>query len=425
MQKGTAVKQESGTDSRSDQARAAMRVVVDVGCWRTLLELAVETGVQVLQALLEEDRTRVCGPRYRHNRARTATRAGATSSEVTLGGQRVVIRRPRVRAGGREVALPTLTALRAHDPLPARVLEQLVLGVATRQYARSLPPLGPGVRTRGTSKSAVSRHFVARTRAQLETWRTRALGDLELVGLMLDGVRFARECLIVALGIDAGGHKHVLGLWEGSTENATVCQALLTNLRERGLRTDRSVLVVLDGSKALHAAVTRTFGAAAWIQRCQVHKLRNVCDYLPTAQQAWVRTAFRRALGAETAVAARRQLETLARQLEPRYPPAAASVREGLDELVTVLDLPVGAALRRSLATTNPIESLIKRVRDVHRNVKRWHGRSMALRWATAGILEAATGFKRLQGARDMRALVNRLRARDVDLKLASVSCAA
>jgi transposase-like protein len=303
-------------------------------------------------------------------------------------------------------------------------VQQAILGVATRRYAAALEPIG-AVRTRGTSKSAVSRRFVAATTAQVARWHTRPLDALDLAVLFVDGVRFGRECLVLALGVDSTGHKHVLGLWQGSTENATVCQGLLGNLVDRGLRTDRSLLVVLDGSKALAKAVTQTFGAAAWRQRCQAHKLRNILDYVAKGQQPWVRQRLQQALRAESAAAARRHLTAVARQLDPRYPAAAASLREGMDELVTVLDLPVCPLLRRALATTNIIESAIGRVRHVHRNVKRWRGAAMVLRWAVAGLHEAARGFKRIKGATDMRALVNALRSRDRQLRLGTPPCAA
>ena len=390
-----------------------------------LMELAVATGLQVLQQMLEDDRAAICGARYRHDGRRVASRGGTTPSAVIFGGRKVVMARPRVRSGRREVALPTWQAMTHTDPLTTRVLQQVLMGVATRRYAASLEPVGPGVRTRGTSKSAVSRRFVAATAAQVEAWQTRPLADLDLAVLFLDGVRFGRECLVVAVAIDATGHKHVLGLWQGSTENATVCQALLSNLAERGLRTDRSLLIVMDGSKALAKAVTQTFGRAAWIQRCHVHKVRNVVDYVAKADQAWVRQRLQGALRADGAATARRQLLALARQLDARYPSAAASVREGLEELVTALDLPVRSLLRRALVNTNTIESLIGRLRHVHRNVTRWRGAAMVRRWAVAGLVEATRGFKRIKGAADMRALVNVLRTRDQELGLRNTSCAA
>ena len=209
-----------------------------------LLELAIRSGLRVFTAMLEEDRTAVCGPRYAHQPDRTANRAGTVPSEIVLGGRKVVIQRPRVRSTAGEVTLPTFQTMAATDPLDRRVVEQMLVGVATRQYARSLEPLGANVTSRGTSKSAVSRRFVTRTRAQLEAWQAAPLDHLDLVALLLDGVYVGEHCLIVALGIAADGTKHALGLGEGSTENATVCQGLLSNLQSRGLRTDRSLLVI-------------------------------------------------------------------------------------------------------------------------------------------------------------------------------------
>jgi putative transposase len=302
------------------------------------------------------------------------------------------------------------------DPLNRRVVEQMLVGVATRQYARSLECVGPAVITRGTSKSAVSRRFVVNTAAQLEAWRTTPLDGLDLVALLVDSVHVADHCIIVALGIDATGRKHALGLWEGSTENATVCQSLLANVQSRGLRTDRSLLVILDGSKALHRAVTQVFDRAALIQRCQVHKRRNVLDHLPERQRPWVRTILNRAYKNADVTTARRLLVDLARRLEDQHPSAAASVREGLDETLTVLTLGISDRLRHSLATTNAIESLMSRIRHVKRNVKRWRGGTMVVRWVAAGVREATQGFRRLQGKADMPKLIAALRARDQKL---------
>ena len=383
-----------------------------------LTELVVRSGMKVLEAMLEEDRVAVCGPRYAHQAERHAGRAGTTTSAVVLGGRKVPIRRPRVRAGKQEVPLPTFETMAHTDPLDRRVVEQMLLGVATRRYARSLEPLPSDVRSRGTSKSSVSRRFVARTTAQVRAWQTASLEALDLVAIFIDGVVFAEHCLVVALGIDATGQKHPLGLWDGSTENAAVCQGLLTHLQSRGLRTDRSVLVILDGSKALRSAVAHTFGRAAWVQRCQIHKTRNVLEYLPDRQRAWVHAILRRAYTSDDPAKAQRLLTDLARRLEDEFPSAAESVREGLDETLTVLRLPLSARLRRSLATTNPIESLMSRTRHVHRNVKRWRNGKMMIRWMTAAVFEAAKGFRRLKGGKDLPSLVAALRRRDEQLGL-------
>lgn len=422
------MRKQSGTRRSSRQARprgAQQRTVpllgITVDVAQELMELVVDSGLQVLQRMLEQDREAVCGLRYRHCKERSAYRAGTTPSEVVLGGRKVAIQRPRVRAGGHELRLPTFEMMAATDPLARRAVEQMLIGVATRRYARSLEPLGAGVLSRGTSKSAVSRRFVAKTAAQLETWRSTPLDTLDLVALLIDGVHFADHCVVVALGIDAHGEKHPLGLWSGSTENAGICQTLLANLQERGLHTDRSLLVILDGSKALRKAVQDVFGAAAWIQRCQVHKVRNVLAHLPKVQQARVSATMRRAYQSGDVRQARRILLALIRQLQTSYPSAAASVEEGLDETLTVMALPITDRLRRSLATTNAIENVIGHLRYVHHNVKRWrHGR-MVLRWAAAGFAEAAKGFRRIKGCSELPRLVATLRRRDQELSLTSV----
>ena len=385
-----------------------------------LLELALRSGLKVFTTMLEDDRTAICGPRYAHEPDRPASRAGTTRSEVVMGGRKVAIARPRVRTATGEIALPTFETMTATDPLDRRVVEQMLVGVATRQYARSLEPIGPEMTSRGTSKSAVSRRFVARTTAQLAAWQSASLDGLDLVALLIDGVHLADHCLIVALGIAVDGQKHALGLWDGSTENATVCQGLLANLHSRGLRTDRSLLVILDGSKALRKAVRATFGDAALVQRCQVHKMRNILEYLSDRDRPWAQAILRRAYQAADPKLAQRLLLDLARRLEDEYPSASESVREGLDETLTVLTLKLSPRLRRSLATTNAAESLLSRTRHVTRNVKRWRSGQMMLRWVAAGVLEAVKGFRRVKGYADMPMLVAALRARDRQLGLAA-----
>ena len=421
MQQSRTVHTVPASENASENPQSRYLPLVDllIDTRAELTELVVRSGLKVLDAMLEEDRTAVCGPRYAHQDDRAAGRAGTTASTVVLGGRKVEIRRPRVRAGQQEVPLPTFATMAQTDPLNRRIVEHMLLGVATRRYARSLEPLPVTIRTRGTSKSSVSRRFVTRTTAQVRAWQTASLEALDLVAIFLDGVLFAEHCLVVALGIDSTGQKHPLGLWDGSTENATVCQGLLSTLHSRGLRTDRSVLVILDGSKAIHSAVTHTFGQAACVQRCQVHKTRNVLEYLPDRQRPWVHAILRRAYTSADPAKAQRLLTDLARRLDDEFPSAAESVREGLDETLTVLRLPLSDRLRRSLATTNPIESLMSRTRHVHRNVKRWRNGKMMIRWMTAAVCEAAKGFRRLKGCKDLPALIGALRRRDEQLGLA------
>jgi transposase-like protein len=384
-----------------------------------LRAFVVSAGMSALAMLLERERTAVCGPRYAHDANRRARRAGHAPGELVLGGRRVSVRRPRARTlDGEEVALPSWEAFADEDPLHERALEQMLVGVSTRKYARSLEATPEGVATRGTSRSAVSRRFVAATEKQMGEWLARDLRDIDLAVLMLDGVCVNEHVLLVALGIDVDGNKHVLGAREGATENATACTALLSDLRERGIRTDRTVLVVIDGSKALAKAVRDVFGARALIQRCQAHKARNVLDQLPEDVRPSVRQALRQAYAAGDAHRAKKQLQNLARRLRDEHPGAAASLEEGLDETLTVMRLDVPARLARRLSTTNAIENLIGAVRVLGRRVKRWRGGRMILRWTVAALADAATRFRRLIGAREgMAKLVRALAAHDVTKK--------
>lgn len=384
-----------------------------------LYELVVGSGLSVLQALLEQEREQLCGARYRHNAERKASRAGyADEAELVLGGRRVAVKRPRVRSSdGREVPLPSWEKFAADDPLQARAVEQMVLGIATRKYERSLEPLPAGVKGRGTSKSAVSRRFVAATAKSLSEWLGRTVADLSLAVLMLDGIVCGEHTVLVALGIDEQGSKHVLGLWEGATENATACTGLLSDLVKRGLDTTRSMLVVIDGSKALAKAVRDVFGKHALIQRCQVHKKRNVLEHLPERLRASTDAILSTAYRCRDPKRALAMLNKLARQLEHKHPSAASSLREGLEETLTVVSLHLNDdALERTLVTTNPIENLNSVIRTTHHNVKRWQDGTMVLRWVAAGLQEATKGFRRLKGHAGMPKLVAALRAHDAHL---------
>jgi transposase-like protein len=332
----------------------------------------------------------------------------------------VTVKRPRVRSrDGKEVPLPSWARFAAEDPLSERAVEQMVLGVATRKYARSLEPLPAGTQSRGTSKSAVSRRFVEATAKNLTDWLSRSLSELSLAALMLDGIVCGAHTVLVALGIDEQGSKHIVGLWEGATENATAGTALLSNLVERGLDTTRSTLVVIDGSKALAKAVRDVFGKRALIQRCQVHKKRNVLEHLPERMRSATDATLSTAYQCSDPKRALNILNKLARQLEHKHPSAAASLREGLEETLTVLSLGLNDgcdALKRTLVTTNPIENLNSVLRRIHHNVKRWRDGTMVLRWVAIGLHEATKGFRRLKGHEGMPKLVAALRKHDASL---------
>jgi transposase-like protein len=315
-----------------------------------------------------------------------------------------------------ELALPSWDAWSARDPLTERAVEQMLVGVSSRRYARSLEPLPDPVAVHGVSKSAVSERFVVGTQKKLAELMRRKLHGLKLIAVMIDGVHFADHVVLAAVGIDINGHKHVLGLREGATENAAACKALLADLIERGLPTERSLLFVIDGAKALRKAITDTFGARALIQRCRQHKRRNVTDALPERMRTTVGSAMTQAYASGDPKRARQLLENLARSLERGYPGAAASLREGLDETLTVMRLELPESLERVLSSTNLIENLFSRVRELARRVRHWQGGTMILRWTAAGVLEAERHFRKIAGYRSLMKLDAALRVHDAAL---------
>ena len=366
-----------------------------------LLALAVGTGLQVLEAMLAADVARLVGPKGRHNSARTAVRHGSEPGQVTLGGRRVRVRRPRVRTadGTGELAVPTYQAFAAAELLDQLALERMLAKLSTRRYPAGLEPVGAGVESTalGTSKSAVSRRFVAATEHALAELLAADLTGLDLVALMVDGIRVAEHCCVVALGITIDGTKIPLALAEGATENATVVTDLLAGLRERGLDTIRPILVVIDGAKALRRGVRDVFDHPV-IQRCQLHKLRNVTDRLPDALASTVAKRMRQAYHLTDPLLAEAELEAVARSLDRSHPGAASSLREGLAETLTITRLGVPPTLARTLRSTNSIESMIEICRDHAANVKRWQDGQMVLRWIAAGMGEARRQFRRVNG---------------------------
>ncbi len=373
-----------------------------------LLALAVGAGLQVMAQLMEADVSAVCGPRGKHNRERAGTRHGTERGSVTLGGRRVPVTRPRVRssAGSEEVPVPSYEVFSSTELLGRMAMERMLAGVSTRRYPVALEPVGSGVEdeAKSTSKSAVSRKFVAMTETALADLLAADLSCLDLVALMIDGVHFADHLCVVALGIDIDGTKHPLALVEGSTENTTLVRGLLVGLRERGLDTTKPILAVLDGAKALAAAVNEVFDHPV-IQRCQLHKLRNVRDHLPEKMRGPVEQKMRAAYHAGSALQAQALLEALAKELDKTHPGAAGSLREGMAETLTVLRLGVPPTLARTLRSTNAIESMISICRDHAKNVKRWRDGQMALRWCAAGMVEASAQFRRVNGHLHLGAL--------------------
>jgi len=373
-----------------------------------LLALAVGAGLQVMGALMDADVTALAGPRGRHDPARSASRHGREAGSVTLGGRRVPVQRPRVRAtdGSGELAVPAYELFNDTEVLGRMAMERMLAGLSTRRYGVGLEPVGAKVSASATatSKSAVSRRFVAMTETALADLLAADLSELDLVAFMVDGVHFAESCCVVALGIGIDGTKHPLALVEGSTENATLVTELIVGLRERGLDVTKPVLAVLDGSKALRRAVLDVFDHPV-LARCQLHKCRNVKDHLPQRMRPTVEGRMRAAYHAGSALEAEAQLTTLARELDKTHPSAAASLREGLAETLTVLALEVPPTLARTLRSTNAIESMIGICREHAKNVKRWRDGQMAIRWCAAGMLEASKQFRRVNGHMHLPAL--------------------
>ena len=374
-----------------------------------LLAMSVAAGLGVMQAMFEAEIAAVTGPRGKHDPERTAVRHGIGKGSVTLGGRRLPVDRPRARTvDGHEVPLASYAHFAADDLLSQVVLERMLAGVATRRQARVAEPVGKQVAedARSTSRSAVSRRFVKQTETALDELMSRDLTELDVKVLMLDGEHMADRCVVVALAITADGTKVPVGLWDGSTENKTVVRSLLADLVDRGLNATDGLLVVIDGAKALTAAVREVFGATALIQRCTLHKRRNLADHLPDKEKAWVDAKLVKAFGHPDPEQGRRNAMHLAGLLEKSYPSAAASLREGLDKMFTVARLGIDGRLAKTLTTSNPIESLISIARTTNRNVTRWRDGQMVLRWTAAGMLNAERSFRRIKGYKQMPQLV-------------------
>jgi putative transposase len=370
-------------------------------------QLAGEAGLKILHGILEEEVRQRVGPPHRPDPAAGAVRWGRQPGYVIFGGQKIPLERPRVRTReGQEVELESYGKLQQDGRMQRAVAERIVCGLSTRKYRRAVQSVLSGY---GIRKSSVSRHFVRATANQLRELCERSLKDFHLVALLIDGIEFAGQTLIVALGVEENGTKHVLGLWQGATENATVCKALLEDLVERGLNQQRRYLLVLDGSKALRAAVDKVFGSNSEVQRCQIHKRRNVRDHLPEGCRADYDRQLRNAYAMTRYEDAQAALGKLFRQLERINPSAARSLEEGMEETLTVHRLGLSPLLRRSLTSTNIIESCLSTVRHVSRNVKRWQGGDHIARWTAAGLMEAEAKFRKVKGYRELKELAGKL----------------
>lgn len=359
---------------------------------------ALSVGVMVISELIQQEVNDLCGAHRKRNPGRKGYRYGTQSGCIVLGGQKVRIDKPRIRTvdGRREVPLAIYGRLQRANVIDHTVARRLVRGVSSRNYRSVIETIAGSV---GVSRSSVSRAFVRATEERVREFYGRRYTGTRFLTIFIDGVHFKGQMLIVAIGVTSEGRKVVLSVRQGATENASVCIDLLEELRERGVSTDQTTLFILDGSKALHAAVKRVWGERALVHRCHVHKMRNVRAYVSKDLWSEVQSQMRSAYAEKDVTKARKRLLTTARWLDRVAPAAAGSLREGLEETLTVASLRLPATLVRSLMTTNPAESPFQRVRSITGRITRWTGQ-MRIRWCVAGLLEAEQRFKRISGAK-------------------------
>jgi putative transposase len=379
-----------------DQVRTLIQERLDgVGA-----ELALLVGI----GILEDEVSQLCGPRYLRQPQRELTRYGHQPGVMILAGQKLPISKPRVRYqdGRGEAQLLNYQALQRPEAMPQATLRRMLCGVSCRNYPEVVERAREGF---GIDKSSVSRAFVRATAAEVEKLAQRRLDDERFLAIFIDGVQYARETMVVALGVTEAGHKRILGLRQGATENAEVCTSLLEELRERGLRTDLPTLFVLDGSKALTKAVRDVCGRFAVVQRCQEHKKRNVEAHV--AQEHWpeVKRRLDEAYRQTSHTQACAFLKATIKLLQRISPDAAASLREGWEETLTVVRLDVPELLRKTLRSTNPIESALSIAEDLTQRVKRRRDGDMRQRWCAAGLLRAESKFRRVKGHRHLAEL--------------------
>jgi transposase-like protein len=389
--------------------------------------LCLAAGIETLEAMMEADVEAACGPRHGRVEKRTANRWGSTRGAIGFHGGKVGVKRPRVRGvDGREMALPSWDRATSEDWLGRWAMNLMLINVSTRRFGRAVRlPEGdvPAKHGSGLTKSAASRRFVALSSEKLDAFMNADLSALDLLVIQIDGLHVSTDLvLLAAIGIDANGDKHPLALVEGATENTATVQALLDNLVERGLDPGVARLFIVDGAKALSKAIRATFGKTVAIQRCQIHKARNIMDRLPKELHATTRRALRQAWELDDADKAEKLIRNLARRLDQDRPGVAASILEGLDEILTVVRLKLPMELRRSLACTNIAENMMGTIRRVTRNVKRWRSGTMALRWVAAGMIEAAKGFRKLKAHRQLPLLRSALIARQERLAKSTVA---
>jgi putative transposase len=389
----------------------AARLQIDLPMLEVILQtkaeveaLSAQAGLKIMHHFLEQEIQQRCGLHGQQG----AWRHGHQPGYVVFAGRKVSINKPRLRAkGGGEVPLKSYQAFQQDGRMQRAVARQLTHQVSTRNYAAAIDDCLSGY---GIDKSSVSRQWKAATALELQKLIQRPV-PAGLVGLLIDGQYFRKECLIVALGIDPEGQKHVLGLWQGATENSTLVRELLADLRERGLNTEAAILVVVDGAKALSKGVREVFGQRALIQRCRVHKLRNVLEHLPKEKRSQAAWRLRSAWAKSTPEEALRELGSCVKWLDTFSPSAARSLEEGLEETLTVSRLGLHESLVRTFSSTNLIESCFARTQSWTSRVKRWRGAGMVLRWGAAALLFAEKGFRRVRGYDHLSQLIQALQS--------------
>lgn len=378
-------------------------------------QLSQDTGILLMMAAMQSECERIAGVKHSKDPLRTSNWWGNEISPVYYDGQKVLIERPRLRGkNSKEIELATLKAFREPEGMRAAVMKNMVLGISSRNYEETVEGFIKGY---GIKKSSVSRHFVKATAKQMMEFLERDISGLDLFTIFIDGIEFKGQLIVAAMGIDTGGKKHMLGLWQGATENAAVCGKLLEDMSRRGLDIGKDYLFILDGSKALRSAVARMYGTKAAIQRCQQHKRRNVREHLPKEHQNTIDARIRAAYNMTDYDEAKKSLELTVKYLERLNPSAAASLKEGLEETLTVHRLGITGLLRKTLSTTNPIESCFSVTRSITGRVKRWRDGDMVQRWAVAALLRAEKKFRRVKGYKEIPKLVAAFRQKTLDGK--------
>lgn len=369
-------------------------------------------GIQALMTLMNQDVEAVAGPKGKHDPTRTAYRHGSQATTIPMGSQRLAIKRPRVRSKetNQELPIPSYEAFANDDQLLEAALNRMLYGMSARDYGHGIEDYSDVAESSGTSKSSVSRRFISASEAEARKVLSRRFEAETVPVLLIDGVALGDYTAIVAMGITSAGKKLLMGVRIGSTENAQVCRDLLADLVDRGLQYHNGLLAVIDGSKALRKALKDVFGQHILIQRCQVHKMRNILDYLPKYKREWVKRQLKRAWASETADEAVHRLRCLANSLQTEHPDAAASLREGLEETVTILRLDIPGLLQTSLRSTNAIESGFSMVAKNIKNVKNWKNGTMVQRWVSAALLDAERRAHRIPGYRSMNVLINEIK---------------